>query len=264
MRTQVLRIGIALVATWTSVTFASASESKPLIAVSTLPAKAMSITRLRTPISIDVRNHRLEDVLAFIADSTGIEMDPMWLSDRHEIGMDRESRITLTMTNSSALSVLERVLTLAIADSTGAFGMTWQIGDNNTLQVGPRERLNAFRRVEIYNISDLLAVTPDFTNAPGFDLNNILQSQNGRGGGNASSPFTIPGTYNPTSTGFDGGNIPFKSERAEELKNLIIAFVEPDQWVENGYEAATIKYYQNAFIINAPEYVHRALAGNSR
>lgn len=265
MRTQVLRIGISLVLTCSVAAVASASESKPRFAVSKLPA-ASTTSRLNALISIDVKNQRLEDVLQFIADSTGIQIDPVWLSDRHAIGMDRDTRITLKASNISALSLLERVLTLATSDSTGTFGMTWQIGENDTLQIGPRERLNAFRRVEIYDITDLLAITPDFTNPPGFDLNNILQSQNGRGGGSASSPFTpnASGNSNQPGNGVNGQPEPTDADRANALRFIITQLVEPEQWEESGSTAASIRFYQGAFIVNAPDYVHRALGESGR
>ncbi len=225
-----------------------------------------SITdKLAKTITADFKNQRLEDIITFIAKHAGVEIESMWLSDRHAIGMDKNTLITLKATNLTCLELIERVLTAAGSDSTGAFGMTWQVSGTDTLQIGPRERLNDFRRVQVYDISDLLAIVPDFTNAPGFDLNAILQSQNGRGGGSASSPFIAsPGTYNPSTTGFGGASIPSKLERAEELKIVIIGFVEPEQWEENGYEGASIRFYQGSFIVNAPEYIHRALAGSNR
>lgn len=225
-----------------------------------------TLLKLMKPITIELKDQRLEDVIKFVGELTGAEIDAMWLSDREQIGMDPEFQVSLKANNISALALLERVLDMATSDTTGAHGMTWQMSDGGALQIGPRERLNKFRRVEIYDINDMLMVIPEFTQAPQFDLNNVLQSQNGRGGGgSAQSPFTNAngnrGNSNQPGVGVNGMQGPTKQERAEELKNLIIALVEPDQWVENGYEAASIRYYQNVFIVNGPDYVHRALDG---
>jgi hypothetical protein len=46
-----------------------------------------------------------------------------------------------------------------------------------------------------------------------------------------------------------------------ELQNVLTTLVEPDQWVDNGGDAATIRFFQNTFIINAPDYVHRQING---
>jgi hypothetical protein len=225
-----------------------------------------TLLRLMKPITIELKDQRLEDVVKFVAELTGAEIDAMWLSDREQIGMDPEFQVSLKANNIAALTLLERVLDMSTSDTTGAHGMTWQMSDGGALQIGPRERLNKFRRVEIYDINDMLMVIPEFADAPQFDLNNVLQSQNGRGGGgSAQSPFQSTngnrGGQGQPGTGVNGQQGPTKQERAEELKNLIIGLVEPDQWVENGYEAASIKYYQNVFIVNAPDYVHRALDG---
>lgn len=224
-----------------------------------------TLLKLMKPITIELKDQRLEDVIKFVAELTGAEIDPMWLTDREQIGMDKEFQVSLKANNIGALTLLERVLDMATSDTTGAHGMNWQMSEGGALQIGPRERLNKFRRVEIYDINDMLMVIPEFGNAPQFDLNNVLQSQGGRGGGGSSqSPFQQNGggrSGNQPGTGVNGQQGPTKAERAEELKNLIISLVEPDQWVENGYEAASIKYYQNVFIVNAPDYVHRALDG---
>lgn len=225
-----------------------------------------TLIRLMKPVTIELKDQRLEDVIKFVAELTGAEIDPMWLTDREQIGMDKEFQVTLKSNNISALSLLERVLDMSTSDTTGAHGMTWQMSEGGALQIGPRERLNKFRRVELYDINDMLMEIPDFTNAPQFDLNNVLQSQGGRGGGGSSqSPFQQNNGRggNQPGQGVNGQQGTTKAERAEALKNLIIGLVEPDQWVENGYEAASIKYYQNVFIVNAPDYVHRALDGYS-
>lgn len=225
-----------------------------------------TLIRLMKPVTIELKDQRLEDVIKFISELTGAEIDSMWLTDREQIGMDKEFQVSLKANGISALSLLERVLDMSTSDTTGAHGMTWQMSDGGALQIGPRERLNKFRRVELYDINDMLMEIPDFTNAPQFDLNNVLQGSGGRGGGGSSqSPFQQNNGRggNQPGQGVNGQQGTTKADRAEALKNLIIGLVEPDQWVENGYEAASIKYYQNVFIVNAPDYVHRALDGYS-
>lgn len=221
--------------------------------------------RLNAAITVEFKNQRLEDAMRFIGERTGLTFDCMWTTDRDAIGMDKDTLITLKASNISVQSLIERVLAAGTSDTTGAFGMTWQISDTNTLQVGPRERLNAFRRVEIYDISDLLAIMPDFTNAPQFDLNSVLQSTSSRGSGTSQSPFTPANRgSNQPGTGVNGQPELTKEQRASELRSIIIQLVEPEQWEENGSTAASIRFHQGAFIVNAPEYVHRALAGTSR
>ncbi len=77
----------------------------------------------------------------------------------------------------------------------GTDANTWQLTDYGSLQVGPRSRLNAFKRVEMYDINDLLLEIPDAPNAPEFDLNTVFQATGGSGGINTGA----------LSAGFGGG-----------------------------------------------------------
>ena len=46
-------------------------------------------------------------------------------------------------------------------------------------------------------------------------------------------------------------------ERAEELRTIIEEFIEPDAWGDY----AQIRYYQGNYIIKAPDWLHRQIAG---
>ena len=59
----------------------------------------------------------------------------------------------------------------------------WQFTDYGSIECGPKARLNENSRVELYDVSDLLYLVPDFDNAPEFDLQSAIQ-QGGQGGGN--------------------------------------------------------------------------------
>lgn len=217
-----------------------------------IPQRETAIKILR-PVTIQFQDQRLEDVMNFIRDFTGADIDPKWIDDNNADGLDKEKTITLRAEGISALQLLEMVLERAESEFSTS-GNTWQFTSAGTLEVGPRERLNKRRRVEIYNIADLLTVAPPYTDAPDFDLDSILQSGGGGGGGGGQSPFS-------------GGNqnqdwdIAPMEERAEEIREIITELVEPDQWVDNGGDAASIRYWQGNFIVNAPDYVHRELSG---
>lgn len=219
-----------------------------------IQSKRETISKMLRPVSIKFEANRLEDVMSFIQQLTGADMDIMWLEGNASDGLDKETPITIEVKNVTALLLLEKVIAKAQADSlAGANG--WQMADTGEIQVGPKSRLNAFRRVEIYDINDLLLEIPDYDNAPEFDLSQVLQqSGGGGGGGGGQSPFQYQENNN------DEDRVP-RSERAEELKSLITELVEFDQWVDNGGDAASIRYWQGSFIVNAPDYVHRQLGG---
>lgn len=219
-----------------------------------IQAKRETISKLLRPVSIKFDGNRLEDVMAFIQQLTGADMEIMWLDGTATDGLDKEALISIDVKDVTALVLMEKVLAKAQTDSlSGANG--WQMSDTGEIQIGPKSRLNAFRRIEIYDINDLLLEIPDYDNAPEFDLSQVLQqSGGGGGGGGGQSPFQ-------NSEGQDEEDRVPRSERAEDLRNLITELVEFDQWVDNGGDAASIRYWQGSFIVNAPDYVHRQLAG---
>ncbi len=234
------------------------APSTPAARTTGIPARDTLLRMMRST-SVEFRENRLEDVMKFIETTTGAEMEVMWQSDSAAVGLDKEKLVTLKLTNQTALTVLEKVLEKATDDGSGTGGSTWQLTDTGTFQVGPKERLNAFKRLEVYPINDLLLEIPRFADAPEFDLTQVLQSRRaggggGGGGGNNQGPFQGRGNQNPPDAR------PYQ-ERLDELRRVITSLVEREQWVENGGDGATIQVFQGSFIVNGPDYVHRGLIG---
>lgn len=215
-----------------------------------IPQRETAIKLLR-PVTVRFEAQPLSDVVNFIRDFTGADIDAAWIDDNNVDGLDPDKQITLDAQNVTALQLIEMVLEKAESEFASG-GNAWQFTEAGTLMIGPKERLNNRRRVEIYNIADMLIVIPDYTDAPSFDLNSILQSS--RGGGGGQSPFQ--GTQQD-----DQWDIRPMEERAEDIRIILTELVEPDQWVDNGGDAASIRYWQGNFIVNAPDYVHRQING---
>jgi len=229
-----------------------AVDSQPVIRGTGSPQRD-TLVRLQRPITITFADTGLQDVMKFIAEVTGADIETMWADDQNSAGLDKEKTISLKVEKTTGLALIEKVLEKATTESTGSGGNTWQMSESGTLQVGPRERLNKFRRVEIYAVRDLLMELPNYTNAPDFDLSSVLQSSGQGGGGGGQSPFRDKGDQT--------ANVKPLRERIDELQKLLIDLVEPEQWLDNGGDGATIRFYQDTFIINAPDYVHRQLNG---
>jgi hypothetical protein len=220
--------------------------------VSTVPQRE-TLMKMMKGVAIEFNETRLEDVMRYIADVTQADIEVMWQDDRNSIGLDKEMLISLKAQRMTALALVEKVLERATGDTSGMGGNTWQLSDSGTLQVGPKERLNAFKRVEIYNIQDLLLEVPNYTNVPEFDLQSVLQST-GQGGGSSQSPFRETGQQQGL------GTRPYQ-ERLQELIDLLTDLIEPEQWVDNGGNGASLHAFQGNLIINAPDYIHRQING---
>lgn len=213
--------------------------------------KRDTLLRMSKSVTVEFKNQRLEDIIVFIAEITGADLEAMWIDDQHGTGMDKERALSLRVENASALDLLEKVLEKSSDDGIGPGGHTWQLSPSGALQVGPRDRLNKYRRVEIYDISDLLLVLPTYDNVPEFDLQSVLQS--GQGGG--SSPFQ------QNNQGIEP--LRPREDRARDVIDLITGLVEPEQWTDNGGDGGSIRYYAGTLIVNAPDYMHRQINGYS-
>ncbi|MCA9289402.1 MAG: hypothetical protein KDA05_12490, partial [Phycisphaerales bacterium] len=140
--------------------------------------------RMMVPVTVAFENQPLQNVMEFIQQYTQAEMEVLWLDDRNTDGLDPEQLVSLEVDNVTALDLLERVLEKVASTDSFSTGNSWQFTRYGTLEVGPKERLNrpAARRVEIYDINDLLFVVPTYDNAPDFDLQSVLQNGGGGGG----------------------------------------------------------------------------------
>lgn len=232
----------------TAQTDASAPAGVPAAVALTGNPQRDTLRKMMRPITINFQEQRLEDIVQFITELSGAQIEPMWIDDRNTEGLDKEQLITLQVDNVTLLTLLERVLEMAQSDFSDN---TWQMAKTGEMQIGPKERLNKYKRVEIYDINDLLLVLPSYDEVPDLDLQSVLQSSQGGGGGR--SPFRDDQQ--------DDQKIVPKDVRADEVQDLITGLVENEQWLDNGGNGGTIRYWQGTLIVNAPDYMHRGING---
>lgn len=232
---------------------AGTSTATPAAKSSGIPQRDTLVRMMRPVSNVEFADQRLEDVMKFIITVTGADIEVMWGGDASgKEGLDKEQQITLKFIRGTALQLLERVLDKTQTES-GTNGHAWQMTESGAMQVGPKPRLNAYRRVVVYSITDLIQDIPDYTNAPEFDLQSVLQNSGQGGGGGGQSPFRANQQQRQDRRPF--------AERANELRKILTGLVEPEQWTDNGGESSTMQYFQGSFIVNAPDYVHRGLDG---
>ncbi len=212
-------------------------------------AMRQNLAMMLRPITISFDGQRLEDVMTFIRDFTGAELDVHYATDRRPEGLDPDILIKVNAKEMTALRLLELVLEQAARDSFEQ--NTWQVTPWGAIECGPKSLLNRRQRVVIYDIADLLLELPDYQDAPDIDLQNVLQNTGGGGGG--QSPFD--GAQNDDDEERD------LQERKDEIIGLIQAIVEPEQWADNGGDGGTIQIFQNTLVIKAPDYIHRQIDG---
>src|SRR6185503_6097439 len=164
-------------------------------------------------------------VMNYIKESTGAEIEPLW-SEGGENGLNKDLPITLSVKNVPALDVIERLL----AKSQTEFSEnTWQLTQNGAIEMGPKELLNKHKRLELYDINDLLFQIPNYTDVPEIDLQGLLQQS--QGGGGAQSPIREEQQQQRRTPEQEKQR---RKDAVQEVLALIIALVEPQQWVDNG------------------------------
>lgn len=221
--------------------------------------EAETLSRMMKRVSVNFQDTTVESAINFIQTVTSADLEVMWLGDNDTAGLTKETLISAKADNLTALRVLEMILERADA-AAGAGGegggSTWQMSDTGAMQIGPRERLNKFKRTEIYDISDLVLEIPNYDNAPELDLQQALQASQRGGGGGSGSPFRDEGDDNPTTRPL--------AERTQEVLDLITTIVESEQWQTNGGDGGSIQIFQGkALVVKAPDYMHRGINGYS-
>lgn len=202
--------------------------------------------RLAQRLTIEVHGQRLEDVVRFLEQATGVTMEPAWRENPRDAGLDPDALVTASASNEPALSFLERVLDRADDQFDPA---TWQLSPQGALQFGPRSILNRAKRTEVYDIHDLLLTVPDFDEQVELDLESVLAQGDGGQGS------ILEETNSPQ------GQRPGPTDRGEEIAEILTTLIEPAQWTANGGDAASVRVYNGTLIVQAPGYIHRQISG---
>ncbi|MBC8309610.1 MAG: hypothetical protein ISR75_00800 [Phycisphaerales bacterium] len=163
----------------------------------------------------------------------GIMLWVQWKDDE-SVGLDSSETITLELKEQPALVVLERIVEQLDHEGNAA----WQLR-HGALEVGLKSQLASpgRHRLETYYIRDLLFTIRNF-DAPEL------------------------GTFGGSGRDGDGSGTtpPTQQEEIDRIIELIIKFIEPDLWEQNG-GPCSITNYKKTLLIRAPDFVHRQING---
>jgi len=162
------------------------------------------------------------------------------------IGVDGDAPINIGLHQVTAAQLLGLMLDQITIDEPLLYETT-----EHYVLVTTRDAALRNTVVRVYPIDDLLMEVPDFDDAPTFDLQSALSNTNS-GGGAAGG-----GGSDNIFGDFENDEEPRKTrtERGEEIAQLIRDTIEPDIWIENGGLYASIKYFDGKLIVNAPRFV---------
>lgn len=205
------------------------------------------------------------EVFDYFRTTLGINLIARYSDDAIGHGIDPQTPITLSAEDMYAVEVLELVL----EQCATVEGCTWQLR-SSFLEVGTKDRLSSpsAREVRVYRIDELIYEPPRFNNAPRVGINHVYP-----GYGGYARPYVgrFSGAYGGGYRGGYGGSIgptvaapttdQRKSQRAQEIVNLIIDTIEPNAWAQTGGDWASIRYRDGSLIVNAADYIHRQING---
>ena len=229
-------------------------------------ANREAIAKLGKTISVDFNNNEFEQVIAYLRQVTEVQMYPDWKA-LESIGIRPSSEVSLEMNDIPAVNVVKRVLEQVGDD----FERPEYSIEDGVVVISSDAALRKKVVTIVYDIRDLLFEVPYFDNAPDFNLaDSIQQGGGGFGGGGGGGGFG--GGGGGSGGGGGGGGVPFgeagdaperrsEEEKVQDLVDLIIESVEPESWVDNGGDAATIRYYQGVLIVRAPDFIQRQIGG---
>jgi type II secretory pathway component GspD/PulD (secretin) len=191
-------------------------------------------------------DNSLGDVVNFLEAVSSENFDVDWAS-LELISIDEQTPVQLNLNNVPFDTVLDRIID-KVSDPLSPAG--WAVRDG-IVQIASDEALRRNTALVIYDIRDLLIEVPDYEDAPNIDLQSVLQSNQGGGGG--QSPF-------------DGDQQDDNEERdrqdsIDQITDIIRSNVDAINWVENGGDTGSIQEFNGSLIIRNTPKNHRAITG---
>jgi hypothetical protein len=206
----------------------------------------------------------LNDAIDFLRDVSGANITVNWKA-LESAGVSRDSAVNLHLRGVTMRKALE----LLLNEAGGGDQLTFDV-DQGVIEITTRELADSRMITRVYPVDDLIMEIPDFTDAPQFSLD-ASQNQSGGGGGGggggaggggggqvtvANTLFANQGQLNQSQ---NQGKT--KTERAQDLVDLIENLVFPDIWSDHGGKAS-IRYFNGSLVVTAPRSVQEAIGGD--
>lgn len=196
-------------------------------------------------------DNALGDVIGFIKDIAQVDIDVDWTS-LEAIGINRDTPVNLTLSNATPKTILDRVMTKL---GGGGLGQAdWAVRDGIVV-VASDDAIRRHTALAIYDVRDLIIEIPDYDDVPTIDLQSVLQS--GRGGGGGRSPFRNDQDDRQQR------QMTERQERLENIIDIITENIDPEGWVDRGGTTGKIQRLVNQgqlIITNTPKN-HREIEG---
>jgi Flp pilus assembly secretin CpaC/tetratricopeptide (TPR) repeat protein len=232
---------------WPSITLRRGGGSTQFIDSPQNRATLDSLERPFTALAFE--DHSLEQALGAVQQIRGdLNFDIEW-GALEAIGISRDTPLTLRLPEVPTHVALDRILSRVSDDDFSK--ADWAVIDG-IVTVSSDERIRRHRRLFIYDMRDLLHEVPDYDEVPDIDLQNVLQGQQGGGGG--QSPFRD----DQQNQELDRRPL---EERLQDIEELISELVDPTGWEVNGGDTGKMYQYGGSLVIVNTPANHREISG---
>ncbi|MFM9956927.1 MAG: hypothetical protein ACKVZJ_02535 [Phycisphaerales bacterium] len=212
-------------------------------------------------IPVKFQDNSLADVLSFIATVTNVNMDVDW-DQLTEIGVEKDTKVTLELREVTARTVLDRVLQKASKDEFSR--ASWAVQDGVVI-VSSQAALQKNKFIVIYDVRDLLFQIPNYNVVPDLDLNSVLSqggSAGGGGGGGGGGGSSLFGGGGGAGAGGDPRTPEqIENEQLTLLLEIIQNNVDFNGWRDNGGDTGVVQNLNGNLIITNTARNHREIQG---
>ena|GEM_PF-1058847 len=218
---------------------------------------------LRKIVTLSNDNLSLDQVIAFIRDTTGANIAVNWPA-LELVGIDQDSLVTISLSRVPAQQLLRLVLDQVSADAFDDDKAGFTVSEG-IIKISTLRDLKSETETQVYDIRDLLVQVPNFSNAPGFDLNEALSNTSsggsngsGGGGGGSGGGGGEGGLFGDDDDDTDE-ELPSRQELVDQIVELIQTTVgDPDEWLD---EESTLTELNGNMIIKTTGDNHRQIIG---
>lgn len=219
---------------------------------------------LRKIVTLSNDNLSLDQVIAFIRDTTGANIAVNWPA-LELVGIDQDSLVTISLSRVPAEQLLRLVLDQVSADAFDDDKAGFTVSEG-IVKISTLRDLKSETETRVYDIRDLLVQVPNFDGAPGFDLNDALSNtssggsgQGTTGGGGGGGGGGEGGLFGDDDDSDAGEDLPSREELVEQIVELINTTVgDPDEWLD---EESTLTELNGNMIIKTTGDNHRQIVG---
>ena len=200
----------------------------------------------RTIGPVDLEDVTARDAFAWWSRTSGVQLLVNWKKMAND-GVDPETPIRLKLRSVGVVAVLKMIMEQTAQDVQPLIFEVkpWYV------QVITRQEALRHPVTKVYYIGDLLIQIPNFKGAPSLGLGGSSDDDDDDSGGSGRGD-------DDDDDDADSGRLS-ATESADQIVQLIRDTVEPDIWVANGGEFATISHFQQRLVVRAPMFVQRQI-----